>query len=87
MDLCRIDLDERTRKEVRLLLVVTLQGHRVARFEAASAMPRRWPRFPGHVPFIHGAIRAKRAAFLALRRDQAVVGPADWTGAFILAPV
>ena len=33
MDLCRIDLDERTRKEVRLLLVVALQGHGVAGFE------------------------------------------------------
>src|SRR4029077_5947039 len=29
----RIDLDERTRKEVRLLLVVTLQSHSVAWFE------------------------------------------------------
>ena len=33
MDLRRIDLDERTRKEVRLLLVVALQSHGVARFE------------------------------------------------------
>ena len=33
MELCRVDLDERPRKEIRLLLVVTLQSHGVARFE------------------------------------------------------
>ena len=33
MDLCRIDLDERTRKEIRLLLVVPLQSHGIARLD------------------------------------------------------
>ena len=33
MDLRRINLDKRARKEVRLLLVVSLEGHDVARFE------------------------------------------------------
>ena len=33
MDLRRINLDERARQEVRLLLVVTLESHGVARLE------------------------------------------------------
>jgi hypothetical protein len=33
MDLCRIDLNQRTRKEIRLLLVITFKSHGVARFE------------------------------------------------------
>ena len=33
MDLRRIDLDERTREEIRLLLVVALQSHAVARLD------------------------------------------------------
>src|SRR4029077_1599330 len=33
MDLRRINLDKRARKEVRLLLVVSLEGDSVARFE------------------------------------------------------
>ena len=33
MELRRVDLDERPRKEIRLLLVVALQSHGVARFQ------------------------------------------------------
>src|SRR4029077_13313116 len=50
----RIDLDERTRKEVRLLLVVTLQSHGVAWFE------KRLQRLDNRLGFQHVSLHPGR---------------------------